>query len=438
MSAFTLTDAGTQINAGNLESEASIEERKALRAGIPLPILLNSVARFLRKAETETAVFIQSLPNIDLEKLDPNQRNCAICWDVFKLQSKSIKLSSLSERDSTPLQLPCAHIICKACIQGWLAKTGTCPFCRHQCTRREFLGNDAASQRDIRRRESYKEFAELAPHYLATINPQINTYGEFTAWAFIDHSEILSLRILSLRILRMRAQLVIGNFNRFPTTLEERMLQGPDGRRLLMKLRAALAAGLPLKVIDYSEHEEQSDEEGDFEGLAYAGDVLEEYGNYSEDEAQSDEEGDFEGLAYADDVLEEYGSTDEEEEPADDDDYGGEFLDESEDAATSITAAEREEDEEHPANDHNGWQITDESEDAAASTAAAAVATMLEGVVKDLVNEDKDDDGDVASGATEIEEEKKSRSVSLLGCAALISMAGLAILMTSRICTNTC
>lgn len=432
MSAFPLTDAGTQINAGSLESEASIEERGALRALIPLPILLNSVARFLRKAETETAVFIQSLPNVDLERLDPDQRNCAICWDVFKLQSKSIKLSSLSERDSTPLQLPCAHVICKACIQGWLAKTGTCPFCRHQCTRREFLGNAAASQRDIRRRESYKEFAELAPHYLATIKPRINTYGEFAAWAFIDPSESLSLRILSLRILRLRAQWVIWNFNRFPTTLEERMLQGPDGRRLLMKLRAALAAGVPLKVIDYNEDEEQSDEagdsteDGDPEGLAYADTV----------------EGEFEGLAYADDVLEEYGSTDEEEEPADDDDdddYGGELLDESEDAATSISAAEREEDEEYPANDHNGWQITDESEDAAASTAAAAaVATMLEGVVKDLVNDDKDDDGDVAPGATEIDEEKKTRSVSLLGCAALISMAGLAISVTSRICTNTC
>lgn len=80
MSAFTLIDVSTQIiDIGDLENEARIEERGALRAGIPLLILLNSGARFLWKAETETAVIIQSLRNIGPKTLDPNHQNCAIC-----------------------------------------------------------------------------------------------------------------------------------------------------------------------------------------------------------------------------------------------------------------------------------------------------------------------------------------------------------------------
>lgn len=425
-----------------------MEECVALRADIPLPILLDSVARFLRKAETETAVFIQSLPDIDPETLDPNHRNCAICWDGFKLQSKIRKFSSLPERDNTPLQLPCAHIICKACIQGWLAKSASCPFCHHQCIRQEFLGDGT---RDIRRRASYKEFAELAPHYLETIKPEINTYGELAAWALTDDSKDLSVRFL-----RIQAQLVMRKFNQFPTALEERMMRGRDGRRLLS----------PMRVIDYSEDGEQSDKEGD--SMEEGGDEKQ-----RDEPGDSTEEGEFEGLAYADDVLEEYGSTDEEEEeeeeePADndddddDDDYdddGGELLDESEYAATSTAAAERgeeeEKEEESPTNDdHKEGQFTDENEDTTASTTAVAavgtVATAMleEEVVKDLVNEDRDEDGN-GKPATEIaEEEKKEKkkqkkngwvSLLLLGCVVLMNMGWLAMLiMTSEDCTNIC
>lgn len=446
MSAFVSTDARTEI-LRYLEDKARLEKCLALRAGIPLPILLDSVERFLRKAETETAVFIQSMPEIDPETLDPNHRNCAICWDGFKLQSKSRKFSSLSERDSTPLRLPCAHIICKACIQGWLAKSGTCPICHHQCIRREFLGTC-----DIQRRESYKEFAELAPDYLATIKPESNTYGEFAAWSMIEDSK----EDLSLRLLRIRAQFMIRKFNQFPTTLEERLLQVSDGRRPLS----------PMKIVEYSEDEEQSDKEGD---------VMEEGGDEEQNDEKGDstEEGVFEGLAYADDVLEEYGSTDEEEEeeeePADDDDdddddydyYLRGLLDDGEDAATSTAAAERgegEEEEEKPTNDdHNEGQFTDESEDATASTTsttAAAVATVAtaileDEVVKDLLNEDKDNDKDEDGNvnlkpATEIvkaekmEEKKKKKMkigwVSFL-LLVLINMGCLAMLiMTSENC----
>lgn len=453
MSAFVSTDSRTEI-LRYLEEEERVEKCVALRAGIPLPILLDSVERFLRKAETETAVFIESMPDIDPETLDPNHRICAICWDDFKLQSKSGKFSSLSERDSTPMRLPCAHIICKACIQGWLAKSGTCPFCHHQCIRREFLGTC-----DIQRRESYKEFAELAPHYLATIKPGINTYGEFADWAMLDDDS----KDLSLRILRIRAQFVIRRFNQFPTTLEERLLQCSEGGRLPS----------PMKTIDHSEDEEQSDKEGD--SMAEGGDE-----EQSDEKGDSTAEGEFQGLAYADDVLEEYGSTDEEveeeREPAhdydyDDDDYddddddvvdGSKLLDEGEDAATSTAAAERgegeekAEQEENATNeDHNEGQFTDESEDATTSTTAAA-AMLEEEVVKDLLNEDedkdKDEDGNVnvnVKPATKIieeegEEEKKKKKIGwvrllLLGCVILMNLGCFAILiMTSEDCSNTC
>lgn len=383
MSAPVQTESAPQIVAGYVENEASIVERLTIRDSIPLPILLGSVAKFLRELRTKSAVFIQSLPEIDPETLDPDFRNCVICWDEFKLLSKNLS-SSLSESDSTPLQLPCTHTICKTCIQSWLAKTDTCPFCRHQWTRQEFLGNDAAFKRDQWRQESYQAFAEIAPIYLAIIKPQNNNYGEFNEWAFIGETDILKLR----------AQWAIDDFNQFSTTFEEKMLQGPEGRRLLMKLRAALAAGAAMmEESGDSEDEERSDEDGN----------------------SFMEEDDFEGLAYADAVLEEYGSTDEEEEEStDDDDVDeiGKFLAESEAAIAAATAAatmeeEREEEKE------------------------------LNLIVMD-VGEDDDDDN-VEPDNTEIEqEEQHPSSVSLLGCAALMAVAGLGVLMTSRVCIRTC
>lgn len=377
MSAPAQTDAGTQIITGDVENEASIEERLTIRDSIPLPILLNSVAKFLREVKTEAAVFIQSLPKVDPETLDPNHRSCTICWDDFKLLQSKKKSSSLTERDSTPLQLPCAHNICKTCIQDWLAKTGTCPWCRHQCTRREFIGNDAAFKRDRRRRESYQAFAEIAHKYLTTINPRNISYGEFADWAFIGETDILKLR----------AQWAVDDFNQFSTTFEEQMLQGPDGRRLLMKLRAALAAGTAMmEESDSSEDEERGNDVGN---------------SFMED--------DFEGLAYAEAVLEEYGSTDEEEESTDDDDDEvGEYMAESENAIAAVTAAAAMEEEEEK--DEN-LVVMDVGED--------------------------DDDDNVEPNDTEIEEEEQHPSVSLLGCAALISVAGLGVLMTSRVCTCT-
>lgn len=379
MSAPAQTNTSTQIITGDVESEASIEERLTIRDSIPLPILLNSVARFLREVKTEAAVFIQSLPEIDPETLDPNHRSCTICWDDFKLLQSKNKSSSLTERDSTPLQLPCTHKICKTCIQEWLAKTGTCPWCRHQCTRREFIGNDAAFKRDRRRRESYQAFAEIAPIYLAIVNPRENTYGEFADWAFIGETDILQLR----------AQWAVYDFNQFSTTFEEQMLQGPDGRRLLMKLRAALAADLAMmEERDSSEDEERSDDVGN----------------------SFMEEDEFEGLAYAEAVLEEYGSTDEEEESTadDDDDAVVEYMVESENAIAAVTAAATMEEEEEK--DEN----------------------LL---VMDVGEDDNDDN--VEPDDTEIEEGEQHPSVSLLGCAALISVAGLGVFMTSRVCTCT-
>lgn len=380
MSAPSQTNTSTQIITGDVENEASIEERLTIRDSIPLPILLNSVARFLREVKTEAAVFIQSLPEVDPETLDPNHRSCTICWDDFKLLQSKNNSSSLTERDSTPLQLPCTHNICKTCIQDWLAKTGTCPWCRHQCTRREFIGNDAAFKRDRRRRESYQAFAEIAPIYLAIVNPRKNTYGEFADWAFIGEADILKLR----------AQWAVYDFNQFSTTFEEQMLQGSDGRRLLMKLRAALAADTAMmEESNSSEDEERSDDVGN----------------------SFMEEDEFEGLAYAEAVLEEYGSTDEEEESTDDDDDDdevGEYMAESENAIAAVTAAVAMEEEEEK--DEN-LLIMDVGED--------------------------DDDDNVEPDDTEIEEEEQHPSVSLLGCAALISVAGLGVLMTSRVCTCT-
>lgn len=387
MSAPAQIDTGTQIITGDLENEASIEERLTIRDSIPLPILLNSVAKFLREVKSEAAVFIQSLPEVDPETLDPNNRNCTICWDDFKLLQSKDNSSSPTERDSTPLQLPCAHNICKTCIQDWLAKTGTCPWCRHQCTRREFIGNDAAFKRDRRRRESYQAFAEIAQNYLATINPRNNTYGEFSDWAFIGETDFLKLR----------AQWAVNDFNQFSTAFEEQMLQGPDGRRLLTKLRAALAAGTAMmEESDSSEDEEWSNDVGN----------------------SFTEEDDFEGLAYAEAVLEEYGSTDEEEESTDDDDDDNdddddefcEYIVESENAIAAVTATAAMEEEEEEGKDENL-------------------------VVMD-VREDHDDDV-VDPDDTEIEENQQHPSVSLLGCAALISVAGIGVLMTSRVCTCT-
>ena len=67
--------------------------------------------------------FIATLPEVVITKedLDVETTNgeCAICLT-------DQKIGQLATR------MPCGHLFCNECLQGWLVKSNTCPVCRYE------------------------------------------------------------------------------------------------------------------------------------------------------------------------------------------------------------------------------------------------------------------------------------------------------------------
>ena len=58
----------------------------------------------------------------DINKLDPEKRNCVICLEDFKSGEKATLL-------------PCVHLFHKNCIKNWLKSKNSCPICKFELTR---------------------------------------------------------------------------------------------------------------------------------------------------------------------------------------------------------------------------------------------------------------------------------------------------------------
>ena len=58
----------------------------------------------------------------DINKLDPEKRNCVICLEDFKSGEKATLL-------------PCVHLFHKNCIKSWLKSKNNCPICKFELTR---------------------------------------------------------------------------------------------------------------------------------------------------------------------------------------------------------------------------------------------------------------------------------------------------------------
>ncbi len=65
----------------------------------------------------------------DVNKLDPEKKNCIICLEDFKNGDKAIIL-------------PCIHLFHNECIKNWLKTQNTCPICKYKLTG-ENMGNMA-------------------------------------------------------------------------------------------------------------------------------------------------------------------------------------------------------------------------------------------------------------------------------------------------------
>ena len=63
----------------------------------------------------------------DVNKLDPEKKNCIICLEDFKNGDKAIIL-------------PCIHLFHNECIKNWLKTQNTCPICKYKLTG-ENMGN---------------------------------------------------------------------------------------------------------------------------------------------------------------------------------------------------------------------------------------------------------------------------------------------------------
>lgn len=335
MSAVAQTDAANHAaNENDIAHQASIDERLVIRNTVPLGILVSALAMLLRKLEADFNGFVQLLPEIDPETLDPNNRNCTVCWNDFKLQSEN-NSTGLSERDSTPLQLPCSHRLCKACIQDWLLKTGTCPFCRHQCCSR--IGPEPTFEHEqlFRFREAYEAIAEIAPIFLAD-NFINDTFGDFNLWLFTDEADQHDTDDS-----KVRAQCAMDAFEEFTNTFADFLRKGPEGCQRLMEIRAVRAA-------------------------------MEESGG--EDEEQIDER-----LRDAGATSDGYGSIGGEEESMDDNKEG--FMDVDEETATPAAAMdEKGEDFDEEGDDDNEWGFeemeNDEQRNPATVLGGAAIVSM--------------------------------------------------------------
>ena len=58
----------------------------------------------------------------DVNKLDPEKKNCVICLEDFKSGEKATLL-------------PCVHLFHKNCIKSWLKSKNMCPICKFELTR---------------------------------------------------------------------------------------------------------------------------------------------------------------------------------------------------------------------------------------------------------------------------------------------------------------
>lgn len=384
MSAVAQTDAGA--HAANTE-DVLYQERSAIRDNIPLQILVGTCEMSLKRFESDFAVFIQSIPEIDPETLDPDNRDCPICWTDFTLQLKH-DASTHGERDPTPLRLPCAHHVCKACIHNWLPRAGTCPLCRQQFGPRNGIHVTTEHEKWFRLREPYEAIAEIAPIYLAS-NPKNNTFGEFVLWLFASQSD-------DPDALQTRAQLGMDRFQGYTMGLLEVLRHDPAGRQLLMKFREGHAGRAFMKESG-NEDEVRSDEgdimEENLETPEHLGAVSEGYSSHGEDAPTDDDREESMEIENANTaapgVGEEENIMDERE---DDEDY---LMDENEDADPAAAAWEEEEED-----------STDEGED---------FDEMSDG----------EDDWEYA-----LEDEEQNTPVAVLGCAVLVGMVGMGLMMS--------
>lgn len=381
----------SQTDAGALAANAEdilYQERSAIRDNIPLEILVGACEFLLKRYESDFAVFIQSIPEIDPETLDPDNRDCPICWTEFTLQLKHDP-STHGERDPTPLRLPCAHHVCKSCTYNWLPRVGTCPLCRQQFGPQNDIHFATDHEKWFRLREPYEAIAEIAPIYLAS-NPQKNTFGEFMLWLFASQSD-------DPDALQTRAQLAMNRFQVYTMGLSEALRHDPAGRQLLMKFRVG-SVGRASMEESGNEDEVRSDE----------GDIVEE---------------DLETPGGVDAVSEGYSGNGEGDGPTDDD---REESMGSENADTAVPVLDKEEDLMDEREDQEEEDLMDENEDNHPAAAALAEEEDFtdEGEDFDEMGDDEDD------WEHEFGHEEQNTPAAVLGCAALVTMVGMGLMMT--------
>lgn len=177
--------------------------------------------------------------------------------------------------------------------------------------------------------------------------------------------------------------------------LLEVLRHDPAGRQLLMKFREGNAGRAPMK-----------DSGNEYEVRSDGGDIMEE---------------NLETFDDADAVSEGYSCNGEEDEPTDDD---REEIMENENADTAASTVGEEEDIMDD-RDEDEEDLMDENEDADSAAAAWGEEedSTDEGEDFDEMGDDEDD------SEYELEEDEQHTSVAVLGCAAVVSMVGMGLLM---------
>lgn len=207
-------------------------ERIMFRMTLPLTSILANVEGALHeieKVDCETKNILQTT-RIDPALLAP-ATDCSVC-------GLTLNPARIPTVDLAPAhRLPCNHKICGTCLTNWLAKAGSCPFCRHRLTSRIFIDDEFDPRSEAYARPILEEIILQGRTYLQTDPADITFRGFYNSGANGETTEEFSQKMEILELL----------FQQYSTALEDFSLRSELGQNFKIKFweenAAKIAAG---------------------------------------------------------------------------------------------------------------------------------------------------------------------------------------------------
>ena len=193
-------------------------ERLMFRMTLPLTGILTNVEEALHeieKVDCETRNILQTT-RIDPALLAP-ATDCSVCGLILN----PARIPDLASAH----RLPCNHNICGTCLTNWLAKAGSCPFCRHKLTSRMFIDDEFDPRNEAYARPILEEILLQGRIYLQTDPADITFRGFYNSGANVETTGEFSLKMEILELL----------FQQYSTALEDSSMRSELGQNFKIK-----------------------------------------------------------------------------------------------------------------------------------------------------------------------------------------------------------